>query len=659
MLRDLLVVLLFLTLVCNFVHAVNEPQILDAIEVRSKKGYSKSTAVSENPNQTIFINDSKENSFNQVLQKTTAVWIPPSSSATNPSIFLRGQVGVQNRFFLEGIALTDGQFNSDHVGLVPFQSLGRIEIYPDGAPVGLNSEGLGGAIDLHLLEFSQSSFGLKSGSLGMVELQSKSSLDRGKTTMVITATRSNEDFNYYDDGGTPYNASDDSINRREHNRYSKLALVPKISLYQTDRINLNYIGANSFRTLQVPGSVSIPSYGNLKQIFHLSAFNFRTWLSSEVKLQTGVFTRLNWEQYQGRTTKAIRSSSPQNESFDKTFGFKNQIQWFSFSPVTLEQSLSVIYETYNFNEGSPKQLSLDSSRIDFPIAVGASVPFKKFWLKPAFMGQYSSYEGARKQNYLLGSPRLGLLWQGEGIGKGIEFEVGLGRYFRTPSMVELFGNGYGLVSSMQLLPETADRGLISFKLDRKINSDLVSELKFQLSYGLVKAHQLIVYVENSQVSKVATNLGSALVQSRDLDLGFKVLDELYLQTGVSWFIGENRSDVSYYQGKKIPSVPIVLVKQRAQYPWGPLDFNYQFQWLGERYIDLANLKKVNPTTEHSCFVSWDAKDLGTFNLELFNLLDTITATSVISGFTTFDNTTGLLGYPAPGRRIYLTWQYPI
>jgi outer membrane cobalamin receptor len=287
------------------------------------------------------------------------------------------------------------------------------------------------------------------------------------------------------------------------------------------------------------------------------------------------------------------------------------------------------------------------------------VLFQNLWIKPAFMGQYSIYEGAREQNYLLGSPRLGLLWQGEGSWSGVDLEVGLGRYFRTPSMVELFGNGYGLESSMQLLPETAERGVIGFKVARKLKSEILSELKFQLSYGLVKAHQLIVYVENSQESKVATNLGSALIHSRDLDLGFKVLSELDFQTGLSWFVGENRSDVSYYQGKKIPSVPVLLVKQRVQYPWGPLNFSYQFQWVGERYVDFANLKKLNPAAEHSCFVSWDARDWGIFNLELFNLLDTITTTSVVSGFTTFDNTTGLVGYPAPGRRIYLNWQYPI
>jgi hypothetical protein len=95
------------------------------------------------------------------------------------------------------------------------------------------------------------------------------------------------------------------------------------------------------------------------------------------------------------------------------------------------------------------------------------------------------------------------------------------------------------------------------------------------------------------------------------------------------------------------------------YEHGPWSFTYTFSLWGPSYWDLANYRQLSATVDHSVLASWDAKSWGTFGLEVHNLTDVLTATSTFGAWQMTDNTTGYLGYPAPGRRIYLTWKIEI
>lgn len=81
--------------------------------------------------------------------------------------------------------------------------------------------------------------------------------------------------------------------------------------------------------------------------------------------------------------------------------------------------------------------------------------------------------------------------------------------------------------------------------------------------------------------------------------------------------------------------------------------------MGERYWDLANKKKMSPIADHGISVNYSPRGWGVWNFDILNVFDTVTAYSLISGMQTLDSTTGYMGYPAPGRRIYLSWHYDV
>lgn len=659
MLWNLQVVLCFF--ISGYVGAqvVESPKILEQIEVHGSRLAPKSIQIAEGAAETIHVENSQGQTPTQALQQTPSVWIQQGSSQSVPHIYFKGQFGNENRFFLEGVPLTDGQFNSDFLLLVPFRSVDRIDIYPDGPPVALNTDGLGGAMDLHLTQMSKKDISVKTGSFGFLELEGSQSLGRKGSGIGLVAGRSNENFNFYDNGGTPFNLNDDKIIQRSHNKFLKIGLLPVFELHQSKSNHLRYFGLNSYRALEIPGAVSLPFYGNLQQVFHLSALKNESWLIPTLKSETLVYARLNIERFRREPNQTATLKIDDSDSFWKNLSLKQSFHFLELLPTSIEQSSSLSYETYDLNVLDSRTKIQQSTRLDIPVSLGADIPWSQLSLKPAVMAQYSAFQGVLGKTYFLYSPRLGAAVKEPWGGRGVVLEGIVGQYYRVPSMLELYGNGHTLVASKDLLPERAAKVSLGGKFERKTVSTWLSKLTGAYSYSVANSENLIVYIENSQNSKLATNLGSGLIQSHDISLDLSFGQNLEIRSTGNIYQGKNTSDISYYYGKKIPNLPDFLLRQSLDYRVGSFDFNYQFQWVGGRFCDLANLKKLSSTTEHSLFAGVDAQKMGRFRLELVNLFDAITATTFVSGFSTLDNTTGIGGYPAPGRRFYLNWYYEL
>lgn len=658
MLWNLQVVLaLFLTLPLAS-RAQDNFKVLEEIEVKGTRLNSKSTQISEGTDETVEINHETGETPVKALQKTPGIWIQQGSQESMARITIKGQVGNENRYFLEGVALTDGQYHSDFLFLVPAQYIGGADVYSDGAPVGLNADGLGGAIDLHVVRFKSPKVAAKSGSYGFIEITGSSPvLPKERGGIGLSVSRSNENFNFFDDGGTPLNSSDDKINNREHNSFLKLSLAPSLVLLSSSNHNLKYFGINSFRKLEVPGAVSIPFYGALDQWFHLSAVKDTLWLFPELKNETTAFVRINRENFKKESAQTTKNQPSITEAFWKSFTIKNQVQAFSLMPAVAEQAVSLNYEVYDLSYLEWDKKKLQNSKFDIPFSLGLKFPLASLTIKPAVLAQYTKYIKEDAPSYALYSPRLGLEWREPLDFKNIIFSGVAGKYFRMPSMSELFGNGYYLAPSNSLEPETANKIGLGLMWQQQLISQWIKHIKMGYNFSLAQSKNLIVYTQNSQSSQIATNLGSALVANQDLFLELNLARQISSLSAFNLCSGKNTSEIPYYFGKQVPNLPAWLIKQRIDSQWGWVTASYQLSWIGERYWDLANTKKLSSTLEHSAWVNYQYSKNGKVQLELINLTDEYVAKSSVSGFTTLDNTTGLGGYPAPGRRVYLSWLY--
>jgi len=638
---------------------VVEAPYLEPIEVKAKKSSPKSVGVSESNPEKIEVTSEQNPSLTQVLQQTPSIFVQDSGTVGAPHVVLRAQDPIENRYFLEGVPLTDAQFNADAISILNLRTVGAIDVYPDGVPSGLISDGLGGAIDFHLDQEKQEKLGVKVGNYGFWEVFGKSVWGQGERILNVDVSRSNENYTYYDDGGTPFNTSAGEFKTREHNRYFRAGLTPNLLLSRTKDLEIRYFGLNSFRTLEIPGAVSIPLAGKLNHLFHLSAFSIEKELSERARTKTTIFARLDSQKYQSEKMSKSLSSPESNESTDKAIGIRNQTQLYHFFPFRIEQVVGANYEHYHLHSLEKGNKQNTNSRFDIPVSISSLMPIRSIELKPAIMFHSAFYEGASRKQYFFFSPRIGLDMAGIAGIKNFGWHLSLGRFFRSPSMQELNGNPYGLVASSTLSSERADKVSTGLYYEVARADTWITKAQLSYIYSLSLSKDLITYVQNSQSSQVATNVGNSFIQSHEgsLDLVFWKWTEC--NTKVVFLDAVNLSDLPYHYGKQIPNRPRLRVIERLGYQNSDFGLAYQLQWMEERYWDLANTKKMSAIVDHGFFLNFSPPKWGRINLEVLNIFDRVIANSTLSGFQVVDNTTGYLGYPSPGRRVYLSWTYEI
>ncbi len=638
---------------------VQTEQMLRPIEVRAKKGQAKSIEVSEIGTESLDVDPNSHPSLTQVLQNSSSIYAAEGGTTGAPHIILRSQDPQENRYFLEGVPLTDAQFNADAIAVLPFQSIARIDLYPDGVPVGLATDGLGGAIDFHLAEVTEPQFTIKSGSYGYLELTGKSFLSGEKGSVVLNGIRSNEDFIYYDNGGTPFNPSAGTLKRREHNKFYRLGVVPKFVIYRSDRSSIQYFGINSFRKLDIPGTIQVPMNGNLIQAFHLSALTGEHWLTNRLKNKNILYARINDEEYQTENKTKSPSSLGSNKTLDRGLGLRGQFQWYHFHPVALENTFAANFEIYQLKPLKDNGQRVTHQRWDIPLSLSLSFPIDDWTFKPAVISQLVIYQGQIEKRYGLSSPRLAIDRDRLFNIKGLKWENTIGRYYRAPSMLEINGTVVGISASPDLMPETAYKASTGLSLLLNPTLSWLSELKLSYCFAVALSKNLITYLQNSQNSQVATNVGESFLESHETNLQANLFKLGFSQLGMAFVTTKNFSELPYYYGKEIPNRPVFRLREKLGYQTRSFGVSYQLQWIGQRYWDLANEKRLSATTDHGVSLNWSHPSWGQINIEALNIFDTVTAPTWVSGLQTIDNTTGYFGYPAPGRRLYLSWLYEL
>ncbi|MFM8315005.1 MAG: TonB-dependent receptor plug domain-containing protein, partial [Deltaproteobacteria bacterium] len=493
--------------------------------------------VSESASQTLQVNPQFHRSLIQVFQKSPSVWAQESGVQSSPHVVLRGQDLQQSRYFLEGIPLTDSQFNADVVSLLPFQTVARMDIFPDSIPVGLASDGLGGGVDFHLWEQIQPVVGVKTGSFGFGELFTKTSLGHPKRHITFNLIRSDENFKYYDDGGTPLNSALGEIRERTHNKFLRMGVTPLIPIVTSKTSDWKYFGLNSFRNLQIPGPVSLPMNGELTQMFHLSAISGESWLAADLKSKSLVYAKIDSQKYRtDQKTKSLSSMSS-NDSLNQTFGLRNYFQFYQFYPLRIEQALGVNYERYDFKSLAELSSATPSpelnQRWDLPVALAGYVPIKDWEIKPAIMAQFFWYQGKTENHYLMLSPRLGISLDRVFGVKQLRLESSLGKFYRAPSMMELNGNPFGVSPSRELQPEKADKVSMGIGWEKSFLEGWISGVKMSYAYSLAVSKNLIAYIQNSQNSQIATNIGESLIQSHEAQVELEMVKKLFSHTSIS------------------------------------------------------------------------------------------------------------------------------
>jgi outer membrane receptor protein involved in Fe transport len=482
--------------------------------------------------------------------------------------------------------------------------------------------------------------------------------------------QSDENFTYYDDNGTPFTTEDDADVTREHNRFRRVTFLPRAALYRSDEQRLDLFSLDTYGDTQVPGPVDIPTDAKLTELFSLSALHHR-WQPGEAWVLDSVAYGRYHAQHLINQSADLSPGLPDSSAKDWALGLRTHLRFPDVIGVRTEATLGMISDRYSVEASNAPEDRATKSRLQVPMGISLSVPVagRAVVFKPALLGHFyhygidgsSGYRGtafaaAPSRDYWLASPRLGMTSSPFTF---LRLRATVGSYYRAPSLFELYGDPTGVTPSRDLTYERAWKGDVGADLQWRRPASWCEAVRVSYTFALSRAHNLIDYVQNSQQTRVAMNVGESRILTHEVALEARAVGGVGMRAGFALLGTRNLSDVAYLNGKELPGRPSYRAAMDFNFERGRLRANYGMTFYGPSYWDLANQRRLSSTVEHHLSASLDLSALGAVGLEIRNLTDVTTADTTMGNQVTTDNTTGYLGYPAPGRRVYLTWKYAL
>ncbi len=256
----------------------------------------------------------------------------------------------------------------------------------------------------------------------------------------------------------------------------------------------------------------------------------------------------------------------------------------------------------------------------------------------------TSIAPAPENNYDNVSPKLGVALT---VSEGVTVKGNVGRYFRAPDLTELFGDRGVVVGNSDLEPEEGLNLDVGLQLNA-LRFALLGGVTgfFEITYFYTDSDNLIVFVQNSQRTSMAENVGRATIMGVELSSAFTSASGISLSFNYTYQNTEDKSDVPHYNGNSLPDRPKHDLFARLEKVFGRFSVFYELNYTGTTYLDRANFKESRRGAVHNTGV--------TISNALFA---GVKAGFEVKNFT--DNQVkDAIGYPLPGRSFYvtLTWK---
>ena len=253
-------------------------------------------------------------------------------------------------------------------------------------------------------------------------------------------------------------------------------------------------------------------------------------------------------------------------------------------------------------------------------------------------------------------PRLGARAD---AGHGLTLLGNVGRSVRIPNLTELFGTSGVVRGNPDLQPETATSWDVGFRLRSPWTNRVLTDGTVEYAYFSSDLEDAIVIVPSSVNLFTSKNIGGATIRGQEVSGRAAMLDRLALTTNYTHQDATDTGDDGDYRGKQLPGRPAHEAYARLELFWAPsrpLPLGawaarawpgrvfYDVSLIADNFLDRANVRRVGSRTYHGVGLDltlpWRGVHLA---WELKNF--------------TNDQTADALGFPLPGRSMFLTVSY--
>jgi len=567
---------------------------------------------------------------------------------------LRGSSPAQIRFFVDGMPLPAAQTGVAAFARVPLDRLEAVEVYRGGVPTGLGGVGGIGAINFITRRdeaglaaaAAVGSFGEWNGQL---TVGSASNDNTRAGLFMVHGHRADNDFSFVDHNQTFHRTDDDTVRVRENawirewgawtsGRWQAGALAA--------RGNLGYVRRDGGR----PGPLGYPSPNTSVRYERLDGQLHLDWSDGLLKVDAAVGRNHEYLYHPVAGEVGFRPPGTTRTESDDLY---SRLVW---SPVLADGLLKLDtgfdwrgqWQTETIVAAVEPERSRRATSAF--VALTADLAGARLRLTPAWHWQHNRdnfpqtvFPGPRVDSENQrddSSPSLGAVWT---MAPGRLFAEGhIARTVRVPTWVELFGHRGGVDGNPTLQPEEITAA------DLAISAHQMGPATGRVAVFLAETDDKIIFVQNSQRTSKAMNLGRTIAHGVELELTAKLSPHLDFSGNMTVQRVTDSGEDPAYHGRSLPFLPDVEAQTRLGGRAGDWRPWLETGYMSANYRDRANteLDKAPARTRWNlgCSRDWYPDWLGADGIlsvtgEVINLTD--------------NRIYDVEGFPLPGRTWHL------
>ena len=592
----------------------------------------------------------------QLLQTATGISIRRYGGlGSSSTVSIRGSTSEQVLVYLDGIPLNQAAGGGVDLGSLPVAGIESVDIYRGAVPARFGGNSLGGVVHLRTRALGgRSRWRLQStgGSFGtrQVSLSASTTWRRFDWMTLIDTNHSQNDFRFFDDNGTEYNANDDTWARRRNSDFTSLRSVVKVGR----RIGDQRLQIHSLHDVSHKG---LPGIGNFQSLHT----RYDTWRNLAEALlygpmgKAGGYRLRAYHSLERGTFKDLAGEVGAARDHDRTttrgLGLRGEATRHAGGGRLITLFAEARQERFGGEDllrdeapepAARRRAASLGTELETPLRYGFALHMGGQWegFQDRFFddGNFVPAAPLSPSNDDLG------LWGGKlgvtlDIGAGWLLKGHTGRYARAPSFFELFGDRGAIVGNTDLIAEQGHNRDLGLHYRGATGMTLLEIVGYDN-----RVDDLIRFVQNSQFVSRAHNIGRASLRGLEArtEIGFEPVADTHLsmRAGYVHQRAENRSPFTFENGNDLPNAP----RHRWQWRTGLDAARWGLHWdvrhESRHFLDRANLRPIAARTIQGIGARLQLGGSIRLSLEVRNLTD--------------NGVADLWGYPLPGRAYSLS-----
>jgi outer membrane receptor protein involved in Fe transport len=499
------------------------PAVIDTVVVYSATTSNLSSSI-------VLIDPSSSKNISDILDSLPGVQIRKYGNHSELSI--RGASAGQLLIAIDGVPLSNAQYGATAITDMSIDRFEKVELFRGSSPAMFGGRGTAGVVNFVSKDSSNNGTSIKL-SAGSFGAKSGSAIATSNNCLVsLYANSSDNNYEYLDHNQTFANSSDDTLRNRINAHSEELGGFINI----TGGDYLISAGVNKKEGGR-PGPIGGHQSPNATMENRSADIRMQFELCNSLKVDLIARTAIeklydNYGEIGGDPPGTTQSKSGDRvcKISSESYGIEFRNQTFQqqhaglVDPVRSRESVGLFAtKVYNYKKIKVSPIvRWQKLRDEFPPVP----PMQYLPPGPTIPRSESDFASTVAINY--GS-----------------FETHLSSLIRQPNWVELFGHRGGVAGNQALLPEkilTADTGI------KKGN--------YKAMLFATKTDDTIVFLQNSQYTSMARNIGGSRIYGVEFD-GRGKIGKLRWNSNLTWQSASDRGDNPVYYDKELPMLPSI------------------------------------------------------------------------------------------------------